>query len=134
MEIECKKIFVFGNPDLDIDSLPLKILPELRQNFPEIFFEVKDPNEEWEVPEEMIVLDAALGINKVMVFESPDKFSAPPRVSMHDFDALSNIRYLFKLGKIKKVKIIALPVGLNESQTITEVSKILKQLTFQTIV
>lgn len=41
-------IFVFGSPDLKIDSLPLRILPKLQEHFPNIKFIVKDPNEEWE--------------------------------------------------------------------------------------
>jgi len=103
------KIFVFGNLDLVMDSLPLKMLPELRKKFPQIEFVVQDPNEEWEVPENLVVLDTAVGIKEVMVFDDLEKFTPPPRVSMHDFDALTNLRYLKKLGKLKSVKIIAVP-------------------------
>ena len=103
------KIFVFGNLDLVMDSLPLKMLPELRKKFPQIEFVVQDPNEEWGVPENLVVLDTAVGIKEVMVFDDLEKFTPPPRVSMHDFDALTNLRYLKKLGKLKSVKIIAVP-------------------------
>lgn len=120
------KIFVFGNQDLEIDSLPLRILPKLKKEFPEIEFEIRDPNEEWDIPEEMIILDTALGIKKITIFDNLDNFSHAPRVSAHDFDAFSNICYLFKLGKIKKIKIIALPPNMNESEAITEIIKVLQ--------
>lgn len=103
------KIYVFGNEDVEMDSLPLKMLPELRQRFPEIEFVIKDPNEEIDFPEEVIILDTAVGISEVTIFDDLKKFAAVPRVSIHDFDALTNLRYLQKLGKIKTVKIIAVP-------------------------
>lgn len=123
-----QKIFVFGNEDLEMDSLPLKILPKLKEKFSSLDFVVNDPNEEWEVPEEVWVLDTAVGIKNVTVFDSLDKFSKPPRVGMHDFDALTNLRYLWKLGKIKTIKIIAVPVNITESEALQKISEILEKI------
>lgn len=123
-----QKIFVFGNEDLEMDSMPFRILPKLKEKFPKINFETVDPNEEWEVPEEVWVIDTAIGIKDVTIFNSLDKFSAPPRVGMHDFDALTNLRYLWKLGKIKKIKIIAIPSDLEESEVLKKITEILKKL------
>ncbi len=96
-------IYVFGNPDIPEDSLPLRILPRLRLAFPDISFEIKDPNEEWDVPENLTVIDTAVGINGIHVFSDLETFSNTPRVSLHDFDALTQLRYLQKLGKLKKI-------------------------------
>lgn len=104
-------VYVFGNPDLDADSLPLRIVPKLRERFPDIRFEVKDPNEEWDVPEELTVIDSVEGIDGVRVFENLDQFTSAPHVTMHDFDAFANLRLLQKLGKLKKIKIIGTPVS-----------------------
>ena len=123
-----KTIFVFGNPDLPQDSLPLRILSELEKKFPQIKFEVKDPNEEWEVPEELIVVDTALGLKEITVFDSLEKFATAPRVSMHDFDALTNLRFLQKLGRLKKVKIIGLPPEMSESEAIQVINEIISKL------
>ncbi len=123
-------IFVFGNPDLQEDSLPLRILPKLREKFPDIRFEVKDPNEEWDVPEELTVFDTVMGINGVKVMDDIKVFSAAPRVSMHDFDALTNIRYLIKLGKIKKIKVIGISPSMNEPDAVEAVSAVLKGVEF----
>ena len=111
-----------------MDNLPLRILSQLVKKFPGIEFVVKDPNEEWEVLEELVVLDTAVGIKEVTIFDSLEKFSKPPRVGMHDFDALTNLRFLWKLGKIKKIKIIAVPQNLKEDEAVLEVSKILEKI------
>jgi len=121
-------IFVFGNEDLKEDSLPLRILPELQKKFPKIQFKIKDPNEEWEVSEELVILDTAVGIKEVTVFGDLKKFSKAPNIGMHDFDALTNLRYLQKLGKIKKIKIIGVPADLIEPEAIEKVGKILKKI------
>jgi hypothetical protein len=114
------KIFVFGNKDLEEDNLPLRILPKLREKFPDIRFETKDPNEEWEIPEseELIILDTTVGIKDVEVFDDLEKFSKVPRMGMHDFDALTNLRYIKKLGKIKKIKIIGVPPDMGEQEAV----------------
>jgi len=108
------KIFVFGNLDLSEDSLPLRLVPKLEKLFPRHHFVIKDPNEEWDMPEEFFVIDTVQGIDKVAVFDDLDKFEKAPRTTMHDFDALTNLRYLKKLGKIKKIKIIGLPPMMDE--------------------
>lgn len=121
-----KRVFVFGNINLDNDSLPLRIMPKLQEKFPDIEFEVRDPNEEWNVPEEFIIIDTVIGIKGVKVFNTLDKFLSAPRVSMHDFDFLTNLQYLTKLGKIKKIKIIGIPPDMEESEAIKKVSATLR--------
>lgn len=125
LPMEHSKIYVFGNPDLEVDSMPLKILPELKRKLPQIEFIVQDPNEELAVGgvgEELIVLDTALGISEVTIFDDLEKFQPPPRVSLHDFDALTNLRLLKKLDKIKEVKIIGIPSKLSGKQTLPDLA------------
>ena len=122
------KIFIFGNEDLPEDSLPLRILPKLSEKFSEIEFVVVDPNEEWDVPESIVVIDTTVGVSDITIFDCLEKFSAPPRVGMHDFDALTNLRYLQKLGKIKTVKIIGVPSEMMESEATEKISQILKKM------
>lgn len=121
-----RQVFVFGNINLDNDSLPLRMIPKLQEKFPDVKFEVRDPNEEWEVPEEFVVIDTVIGIKGIKVFETLDKFLSTPRVSMHDFDFLTNLQYLSKLGKIKKIKIIGIPPDMNEKEAIKKVSATLR--------
>jgi hypothetical protein len=120
-----KTFYIFGNIDLPNDSLPLRILPELEEKFPEILFEIKDPNEEWVVEDNINIIDTVVGIKDVTVFDNLEKFSTVPRVSVHDFDALTNLRFLQKLGRIKNVKIIGLSPKMNKKEALEKISEIL---------
>ena len=102
-------VLVFGNPDLPQDSLPLKILPQLRLQFPEVIFNVADPNEDWPVPPEIIVIDTVVGLKTVETFTDLSKLVDSPTLTMHDFDVGFQLKYLAKLGHLKKVTIIGLP-------------------------
>lgn len=119
------KIYVFGNKDLDFDSVALKLVPYLEKKFADCEFVVQDPNEDWDVPENFFAIDTVHGIEKVQAFDDIDAFSKVPRVGIHDFDALTNIRFMIKLGKIKKIKIIGIPPTISYDEARKEVSAIL---------
>ena len=123
------KIYIFGNPDIPFDSLPLRILPQLREKFPEIDFVAVDPNEDFLAESDeaidLTIIDTAIGIKNVMIFDSLEKFTPAPHVGAHDFDALASLRLLQKLGKIKSVKIIAVPSDLDEEIVAEKVADIL---------
>lgn len=121
-------IFVFGNPDLARDSLPLRILGRLKKLFPAIQFKTLDPNEEWEAPEELTIIDTVINIGCVKVFDDIGQFSSPPRISSHDFDAASHLKYLKKLGKLQKIKIIGIPPNISEEEAIKEIGTILRSI------
>jgi Ni,Fe-hydrogenase maturation factor len=118
-------VYVFGNPDLPGDTLPIRILPRLQQRFPEATFEFKDPNEEWDVPERLIVIDTVQGIGEVQLFRGLESFSRTPRVSMHDFDALMQLRLLEKIGKLKEVIVIGVPPEGDEAHVLQSVEEAL---------
>ena len=117
-----KTVYIFGNPDLAIDSLPVKLIPELQKQNPDFTFILKDPNEEWDVPEEMLVIDTAINAKKVTIFKDLKSFMIGPRLSMHDFDALSNLLFLEKIGRLKKIKIIAVPSNIDAQTALREIS------------
>jgi Ni,Fe-hydrogenase maturation factor len=104
------KIFVFGNPLISKDSVALKVLPELRAEFPEIEFIEFDTAELLEeFGDDLIILDSVVGIQKVQMFNGIDSFVESPRYSLHDFDLPIYLKLLNKLGKLKKVRIIGVP-------------------------
>jgi len=119
-------VHVFGNPDLPADSLPIRILPQLRKIFPAVDFRVVDPNEELEFPVQITVMDTVEGIKGVRLFNGLESFVSAPRNSVHDFDALASLRMLQKLGKVQKVLVIGIPSGLGEKKTLDQVSAILR--------
>lgn len=111
-------IFVFGNPDIAMDSTPLAIIPQLTHACPHLSFQILDPNEEWDVPAHMYIIDTVVGITRVTVFEDLSQFMNAPRVTCHDFDAYANLMLLKKLGKVERVTVIGVP-PTTESRTKT---------------
>jgi hypothetical protein len=102
-------VIVFGNPNLNFDARPVQLLPALRNAFPDIDFRHLDPNEEWRVPPELTVIDTVINLKEPRLFESLAAFQAGPRLTMHDFDAFSNLQLMLKIGKLKSVRVIGLP-------------------------
>ena len=111
-----KKIFVFGNPDISVDATPVLLLPFLRERFPAIEFLFLDPNEEWEIPDPLLIIDTVMGIPGIHVFHGLDEFTKTPSISVHDFDALSQLRLLKKLGKLGEVTIIGVSPLLSQKE------------------
>lgn len=112
-----KKIYVFGNPLVKEDSIPLRLLPDLIKSFPKVTFVVTDPNENFPTQGEkdLIILDTVIGIKKptVLNLSDFDKNKSTP-VSPHDYDLLFHLLLLKKLKKIKYVKIIGIPMSFKE--------------------
>jgi Ni,Fe-hydrogenase maturation factor len=121
-----QNVYIFGNPDLEMDSLPIRLIPRLKQLYPDIDFVLKDPNEEWDIPEEMTIIDTAVGVDGVTVFDDLESFASVPRLSMHDYDALTNLRYMKKLGKLKRVKIIGVPPEIDAEEALKKIGEFLK--------
>ncbi|MBU0530074.1 MAG: hypothetical protein KKC05_00195 [Nanoarchaeota archaeon] len=123
------KIFVFGNPLVDQDSLPLKLITHLQESFPEIIFVELDPQENLEdIGGSPVILDTVFGIKEVKVIEDIDKLEDSPRFSMHDFDLGTNLKLLRKMGKIDSVKIIGVPPELSEEEALGQIYTILKDI------
>jgi Ni,Fe-hydrogenase maturation factor len=109
------KVYVFGNPLLKSDSLPLKILPRLKKILPSIDFQVTDPNENFPPQKEknLIILDTVFGIKKPTIFDLDDlsllNNGEKTPISPHDYDLLTHLLLLKKLKRVEKVIIIGIP-------------------------
>jgi hypothetical protein len=110
------KVFVFGNPEIALDSLPVRLLPLLKKECPEWTFVMLDPNEEWEVPSHMLIVDTVVNIEEPRVFEGLEQFMRAPRLTCHDFDAYANLQLLKKLGHIKDATIFGIPPKYDEQK------------------
>lgn len=120
-------VYVFGNPDLPQDALPLRLLPDLRRVFPAIDFQMKDPNEDWELPSELFIIDTVQGLTDVKVFTSLDQFTSSPHVTMHDFDLGLYLQWLKKLGRLPKLTIFGLPPTLAVPEALAQLTPLLRQ-------
>lgn len=126
------KIYVIGNPLVDEDSAPLKMLPLLKKSFPKIDFQTADPNENFppEGEKDLIIIDTVKGIKKPMLLDLDD-FDAVKKtpVSPHDYDLLFHLLLLKKTKRLGKVVII----GVTSGDDLEEVKKIILQLSGTTM-
>ena len=106
------KISVFGNPDLEGDSAALKLIPGLKKKYPRAEIMVEDPTEGLKPARDWIIIDVCQGISQVTEFTDLDQFASARRLSVHDYDLAMELQLLKKLGKIKKLRILAVPVYL----------------------
>jgi len=104
------KISVFGNPDLDEDNAAIKLIPWLKKKYPGAEIKIEDPSEGLKPAEDWLIVDTCRGIDKPTEFKDLDKFESVRRVIVHDYDLAMELKLLKKLGKIKKLKILAMPV------------------------
>ncbi len=125
-----EEIWIFGNSDIPEDSLPLKILPSLKKQCPEFTFVIKDPNEEWELPAKLTIIDTVHGLKEIALFTSLDQFQNTPRFTMHDFDLLTNLRWLDKINKLPPFTIIGLPPNTPTKKATTETFKLLHKIKY----
>lgn len=116
-------VWIFGNLDLQEDSLPLRILPQLQRQRPDLTFRTRDPLEEWdEVPDPFIIVDTVKGLERVQVFTDLAAFANAPRVSMHDLDLLAQLQLLQKLGKLKHLTLVGVPPTLSPDEAVTQIA------------
>ena len=122
------KICVFGNPLLDFDSLPLKLVPELQKEFPEINFVVLDPNENLK-PEnkELIIIDTVKNIEEVKVLNDLSKLETAKIFSAHDLDLSFNLKILQKIGKLNKVIIFGIPPEIKKQEAKKQLTRLIKK-------
>lgn len=121
-------IYMLGNPLLEQDSLPVRILPELKKLFPNINFSEIDPTEEFPDEENLIIIDTEMNTNKVRILdklEDIEKIQSSPALSLHDFDLGFQLKLAKKLGKINKITLICVPSESKEEKLLEELKPII---------
>ncbi|MDE1865048.1 MAG: hypothetical protein KGH94_00195 [Candidatus Micrarchaeota archaeon] len=126
MSRERVRFLVFGNPMLRIDSMPIRLMPDLRKRFPQFEFVEFDPNENLEREGRTLeIIDSVEGIDKVTLITDIDSIQPSPVVSMHDFDLGYSLRLLKKLKLIDSVRIFGVPMGMKKAEAFRQLSKII---------
>lgn len=120
-----QKVYIFGNPLLKEDSLPLKMVKDLQKEFPSIGFIIKDPNENlWPNNGELVIIDTATGIEKVEMIDDILKVQTEKTpYSLHDFDLALNLKLLEKIGKLRKVTIFVVPQRTTKKDALDQLVK-----------
>ena len=124
------KVYVFGNPLLRQDSLPLRLLPRLREEFPQVEFIEADPTTDQleDMGTDPVIIDSASGIGDVHVITDLDHLYTHQPLSLHDFDLAMHLKLMKKVGKIQSATIIALPMEASESQVWPSLKNTLAQI------
>lgn len=121
------KILVFGNPIVERDSLPLKMIPDLRKKFPEITFKEFDPNENLEKEgRDLNIIDTVEGIDRVVLITDIDSIATSRVYSMHDFDLGHSLKILKKLDYIDSVRIFGVPVKIRRKEAVSQLSDLIR--------
>jgi len=122
------KIYVLGNPLIEEDSLPIKLLPKLRENFKNISFVEIDPTETLPEGKNLTILDTIINTKEIKILKDISKIESQPNYSLHDFDLAFNLKLMKKLGQIDNVTIIGLPPNINQNKAIKELKPIISNL------
>jgi len=123
-----KTIYVFGNPLVKEDSLPLKLIDKLRKKFPSLQFKEFDTVEDLDLEKELNIIDTVKGIKKVELIEDIDKIITKKIYSMHDFDLGYNLKLLKKMRMIDKVRIFGIPSNMKEKEAMKELCDAIKSI------
>lgn len=127
-----KSVFYLGNPLLKADNLQIRLIWDLKKLFPNLSFIHFDPTEEFpeKNPENLILIDTVIGIEKVTCFNDLNQWSISPRNTVHDFDLPVSLGLLQKLGKLKKVTIIGVPAKGPKSKVVEEIVELMSKLSW----
>ena len=126
-------VSVFGNPDLLSDSVPVRLVPKLREAFPQVRFVIEDPNE-IDLPKQgkWVILDTVRGLEAVSWISVDDiARSRNGGMTAHDYDLSTLLLLAKKLDPSFEPNILGVPEGIAEQQVlpsiIRELVKVLRE-------
>jgi Ni,Fe-hydrogenase maturation factor len=120
-------VYICGNPLVDNDSMPFRILEGLKSLFPEINFAEYDPTENFPEDNPVYIIDTVLGIKDVVKIDDIDSFVPSPNLSVHDADLAFQLNLMKKLGKLPEIVIFGVPEKGDEREILDQLSKHLKK-------
>ena len=125
--IKRHKVLVFGNPMVERDSIPLKILRRLAKRLPEIEFKEFDPSENLEREgRKLYIIDTVEGAEKVTLITDIGMIQTSRIYSMHDFDLGYSLKLLKKLGYIDSVKIFGVPMDISQKEALEQLVALIR--------
>ena len=77
-------VYFLGNELIEEDSLPLRLIPELKKDLKSINFLELDPTEGLPDEENLILIDSIINTEKIIIFTEKDidKFEKSPNYSI----------------------------------------------------
>ncbi len=123
-----KKIYVMGNLLVEQDSLPIKILPDLKKELPNFEFIELDPSEDFPKQKTLTIIDTVLDIKKITLIKDIDKIQLEKICSLHDFDLGYNLKLMKKFGMIEHLNIIGVPDNIEEKEAVKQIKEVITNL------
>jgi len=117
-----KKIFICGNPLVDADSLPFRILPDLKAKLPEVDFVDFDPTDNFPEADPLYIIDTVINARRVMVIRDLKNLAQAPRLSAHDADLAFNLKWLEKMGKLPRIIIFGVPAEGDRKEIVDQLA------------
>ena len=107
------KVLVFGNKLVKKDNLPLKLIPDLEKEFPEIEFKEFDSIEDLQNEGSVIyIIDSVSNIENVTIIYNIDQIEISNNFyTIHDLDLGYMLKLMKKVNMIDKVIIFGIPIN-----------------------
>lgn len=123
------KLLLFGNSAVPGDALALKVGARLAADDGHEALHLEDPLRLLDLKlDEYVILDVAEGTAEVRLIEDTDRLSLGRLCSLHDFDMAYFLKLLKIMGKAERVRIIAIPMNMEEEAATEAVRKLLSTL------
>ena len=119
------KVYCFGNEFVKLDSLAKELGSALKVKGVE--FVMADSPEEIE-GDNVVILDVAQGIKKVVVLDDVSKLKKVLPCSCHDLDLGFYLQLKKEIGSLGSVKIICVPMDYGLEKAKKEVLEVLKKI------
>ncbi len=121
-------VYVLGNPLCNEDSLPLRLIPKLRKEFPYSQFRDLDiVNEDLDLGDsESNIIDTVKGLSKVELIIDINRIISPKVYSLHDFDLGYTLKLLKKLNIIDRVRLFGIPSEISEKEAFEQLRDLIK--------
>ena len=120
------RVLVFGNRLINNDSVPLKLIPNLKKEFPDIDFMEFDSTEEIENEGSIIyILDSVENIDQVTIIRDIDRIEISKHLyTMHDMDLGYMLKLMKKVNMIDDIVIFGIPIkGIPKSEILNQLKE-----------
>ena len=122
------RVYVCGNPLVEVDSLPVRLLPKLRSRLSSVDFIEFDPTEDLPKEQTLVFVDTVINAKEVLLIDDIERFVQTKALSLHDFDLGLNLKLAKKMGSVKKVFIIGVPPDISEKKAVDRIVEIMSSL------
>jgi Ni,Fe-hydrogenase maturation factor len=124
-------VLCFGNEFVEMDSLPIILYKELKGKIPNVdFVQCESLNEIMDHinHERVFILDTIKGIKEISIINDLEILKNRKIYTLHDFDLSIYLKLIGKIGKIKNLRIIGIPVGYDKETAKEKIINLFTQI------